>query len=268
MTLLTLTTAHNSTPPFDPLRGAVCVTQGPWLQSEWVVLGPKEDFLPVRQGGSSTVVLIGSSRLQRGEAQECKVIKRVPSDLERCEDFRLVYPDKRSNRGIHTYATGEVLSPEELGALEIRVAECMESFVLRQKRAAIAREVSQAKAVSQLERRKPEGAVAYILAEQDLADSDSQSDYFNHKTVRTVVLAFSRTGRADFRELRKAALKLAETQNLAALGAEVEHRENYSGGEGHYLKLGYAHASGWRVSKHTLVRLPPLDLAEDENWRV
>lgn len=98
----------------------------------------------------------------------------------------------------------------------------------------------------------PEGVVAVIKAHLREDDSDPQSDYFSHKTVKTIYLAFSRHQRDLFTELRAAARLFEETAGLANEGPEVEHREKYSMGEGYYL--GHSRNSGWVVKKSRIYR--------------
>ncbi len=96
----------------------------------------------------------------------------------------------------------------------------------------------------------PTWAKAYILAELREDESDIQSDYFHSRTVRSVVLAFSRHTRNLFPELRKAAALFPETTPLATEGEE--HREDYSGGSGLYLGGKRGKWSGWIVRKHRI----------------
>ncbi|MCQ8781695.1 DNA methyltransferase family protein [Mangrovibrevibacter kandeliae] len=97
--------------------------------------------------------------------------------------------------------------------------------------------------------RVPSCAQAVIVAELIQDDSDSMSDYYGSKTLRTVILAFSKHKRDLFPELRKAAATFPETAELAAAPESAEHREKYSMGGGYYLKAGFRHSSGWQVRK-------------------
>lgn len=104
-------------------------------------------------------------------------------------------------------------------------------------------------AARDLERYQPAWAKAAIVAELVHDQSDSMSDYFGHTTTRRIVLAWSSHTRDLFPEMRKAAALFAETAELATAPADAEHREKYSMGGGFYLKAGYRHSDGWRVSK-------------------
>ena len=109
---------------------------------------------------------------------------------------------------------------------------------------------NQAKA--DVERYAPAWAKAAIVAELDQDDSDSMTDYFNHRTLRTVVIGWSRHTRDLFPELRKAAATFPETADLADAPENAEHREKYSMGAGYYLKRGWRDSSGWCVKKRSL----------------
>ena len=98
----------------------------------------------------------------------------------------------------------------------------------------------------------PEWAKAAIIASLEEDDSDSMTDYFNAKTVRRVIIGFSRHCRDLFPELRKAARLFPETAALADAPADAEHREKYSMGGGYFLKKGGRYSSGWKVQKETL----------------
>lgn len=83
-------------------------------------------------------------------------------------------------------------------------------------------------------------------------ESDSMSDYFNSRSTRSIVLAWSKHTRNLFPELRAAAARHEQTAHLATAPENAEHRENYSMGAGNYLQIGGRYSSGWRVRKCTL----------------
>lgn len=124
------------------------------------------------------------------------------------------------------------------------------------------REVSARKAFeAEAAAKMPAGTEAVIVAELVQDDSDSMTDYYASRTVRTVILAFSQHARDLFPELRKAARNLPETAALADAPDSAEHREKYSMGAGYYLKAVSRHANGWRVRKvklygHGASRIP------------
>lgn len=97
--------------------------------------------------------------------------------------------------------------------------------------------------------RIPANAKAVIIAELERDVSDSMTDYFNAKTVRTVILGFSTHSRDLFPELRKAAANFAETAHLVDAPASAEHRQKYSMGAGYFLKATGRYSDGWKISK-------------------
>lgn len=112
-------------------------------------------------------------------------------------------------------------------------------------------------------KRVPADAKAIIVAELVADRSDSMSDYYGSSTTRTVILAFSKHTRDLFPELRKAARNFAETAHLADADEKAEHRQKYSMGAGYFLKDGFTHDDGWKVSKQRLWNgIESLPLAE------
>lgn len=103
-------------------------------------------------------------------------------------------------------------------------------------------------------KRCPDWAKAVFVAELEEDNCDSMSDYYNARTVRTVILGFSRHTRDLFAEMRKAAATFAETAHLADAPDSAEHREKHSMGGGYYLKAGHRYGNGWKVSKQKLYR--------------
>ena len=85
----------------------------------------------------------------------------------------------------------------------------------------------------------PHDAKAMIVARLREDESDPMTDYFSSRTVRTVILGFSRHTRDLFSEMRKYAANMPEE--------EYEHREKYSMGGGYYL--GESRYSGWIIQK-------------------
>ncbi len=101
--------------------------------------------------------------------------------------------------------------------------------------------------------KRPAGAEALIVAIFDQDDSDSMTDYHNHKMTRVVAIGWRRGKREDFRQLRAAAALFPDTAHLGPqAGAEVEHRENWSMGSGNYVKAGHDDSTGWRVKSQEL----------------
>jgi hypothetical protein len=94
---------------------------------------------------------------------------------------------------------------------------------------------------------QPAWAKSLIIAELHEDQSDSQTDYFNSKVVKTVALAWSKSTRDSFKEMRKAAGRFTETEHLVTGG--TEHREKYSMGRGYYLAGDGSSYSGWQIRK-------------------
>lgn len=100
----------------------------------------------------------------------------------------------------------------------------------------------------------PENAKAVIIAEKISDDSDSMTDYHGSNVVETLILAWSTHRKDLFPEMRKASQNAKETIHLVNAPESAEHSEKYSMGGGYYLKDGYRHSSGWRVSKQRLYK--------------
>lgn len=97
--------------------------------------------------------------------------------------------------------------------------------------------------------KRPAWAKAAIVAEYQEDESDSMSDYFNARTTRRVVLAWSKHTRDLFPEMRKAAALFEPTQDLETAPESAENREKWSMGGGYYLSHGGRYHTGWKVSK-------------------
>lgn len=70
----------------------------------------------------------------------------------------------------------------------------------------------------------PKDAQAVIVARLKVDKSDLQTDYYASKTVRTVILGFSKHKRDLFSEMRKYASNFTETAYLATYNERCEHR--------------------------------------------
>lgn len=93
---------------------------------------------------------------------------------------------------------------------------------------------------------------AVIVAELHHNESDIMTDYFDFRTAKTVILAFSKHNRDLFPEMRKAALKSDNLaiRELATAPVEWENREKYSMGRGYYLAKSIY--DGWCIKKQAL----------------
>ena len=95
----------------------------------------------------------------------------------------------------------------------------------------------------------PPWAEYALIAELHEDNCDSMTDYFNARTLRTVVIGWSKHGRDLFPEMRKAAATFEPTAELADAPESAEHREKWSMGGGFYLKTGSRYCNGWAVKK-------------------
>lgn len=95
----------------------------------------------------------------------------------------------------------------------------------------------------------PTAAKAVIVAEMVEDQCDFMSDYHGSTTTNTIILAFSNHTRDLFAEMRKAARNHEATAHLADAPDDAEHRQKYSMGGGYFLKDGYRHSNGWKISK-------------------
>jgi len=136
----------------------------------------------------------------------------------------------------------ELLAQAQAKSAERRAQQQAEADAARQERARYEAEI---------ERRIPAWAKAVIIGELIEDCSDSMSDYWNGRTIRSVVLGFSRHTRDLFPEMRAAAANFPETADLVTAPESAEHREKYSMGGGYYLKAGSRYSNGWKVSKQT-----------------
>jgi len=101
----------------------------------------------------------------------------------------------------------------------------------------------------------PSWANAVIIAtftEHDEVASDPYSDYYQSKTTRTIILAWSKHTRMLFPELRKACLNHADTCYMNNKEQSKEHRQNYSMGVGYLLTDNDYIRNGWHIKKHVL----------------
>jgi len=94
----------------------------------------------------------------------------------------------------------------------------------------------------------PKWAKAYIVAELKKDESDSQSDYFNASTQKTLLLAWSASDHLNFKEMREAGRQAPkEIENLDELKEDRYHRilGNYYHG---WTIRKYRIGSGWNTS--------------------
>ncbi|WP_055076323.1 phosphoadenosine phosphosulfate reductase family protein [Pseudanabaena sp. 'Roaring Creek'] len=95
----------------------------------------------------------------------------------------------------------------------------------------------------------PDWAVAAIVARCEENKSDSNADYHGSITKKKMVLAFSKSKKDDFNEMRRAAVLCDETAHL--VDPKFENREKYSLGNGYYL--GHSRYDGWQIGKEKMI---------------
>ncbi len=159
-------------------------------------------------------------------------------------------PADLSPIGWHVLGDKEPLNSAEVAvlaalALDVEATKAKQEDAKEQERAeALARG-------REVLKRLPAGCKALIVAQLRQDASDSMSDYYGSKTVRTVILAASTHTRSNFAEMRKAAARFPATAHMAT--ESDENREMYSMGGGMYLseKDGHRH-SGWIIRKDVM----------------
>lgn len=144
-------------------------------------------------------------------------------------------------------ATEIVCTPEHCEALREKLMKHREKQHAQSMRDTEERDAAEKLGAEYLAEHRPQWAKAVIVAELQKDESDSMTDYFASKTVKTLVLAWSKHTRDLFPEMRKAA------KRAPILPTEwVEHREKYSMGKGYYLGEGRSSYSGWHIRKLNL----------------
>jgi len=146
-------------------------------------------------------------------------------------------------------------NPQFMDAFEVMQLQSEAEYKAKAKQEAKQKERErneQLKAIGKerLQRLIPAEAKAVIIAELHENESDSMTDYFGYRTLRTVILGFSNHTKDLFSEMRKYAANVEETAYLATENKEYENREKYSMGSGYYL--GQSKYSGWIVKKEKL----------------
>lgn len=166
------------------------------------------------------------------------------SRVDRLRDFEDVF-------GIGTYyIKGDIFkgSADELNNI---VIEAKQREAKEKEREESARILQQQAEAGKIEEGKaaviiPEWAKTVIVADLYENESDSMTDYFNTRVVKTVILGYSANTRNNMQELKKAALNFEETKDFVNQ-EDSEHTNGHS-----YLPdyfLGSSRWSGWKVNK-------------------
>lgn len=98
------------------------------------------------------------------------------------------------------------------------------------------------------------GVIVATLTDYEDESSESHGGEFHTKTLKTIILAWSKHSRNLFPELRKACLNHPETAFLNDPEKSVEHRERFAMGEGYYLTDTKYIRYGWQVKKRNFYR--------------
>ena len=199
--------------------------------------------------------------------QVLKRPSRVIYEIPKAGTYKTVTLDGKTLNNYEQYlkesdiCVNEKLPQEQIDALVKEATEIKE-------RERIEREEQEAKQLARSEEakkwfqeNKPNWAKAIIIAELEEDTIDPMSDYFGSRTVKRLLLAFSATDRNDFSEMRKAAENAEETKHLAEYDQKLEHRDNYTGGNGYWL--GEHRYSGWQINKQPIGQYTPTIYVED-----
>jgi len=163
------------------------------------------------------------------------------------EAYSLKPIEKKFGIGLY-YKEGEMANPEEItDALSKALEKEARDEIIKEKKDREYKELLE-KGKQIFEKIKPDWAKTAIIAEYEIDDCDLMTDYFSTKTGKQILLGFSPHKRNVFSELRKFAALRKETMHLGE-SKEYEHRENYAGGAGYYLKKGSRYSTGWIVKK-------------------
>ncbi|HIF5656372.1 hypothetical protein P5E07_16460 [Vibrio parahaemolyticus] len=98
------------------------------------------------------------------------------------------------------------------------------------------------------------GVIVATLTDYDAESSESRAGEFHTKTLKTIILAWSKHSRNLFPELRKACLNHPETAFLNDPEKSVEHCERFAMGEGYYLTDTKYIRYGWQIKKRNFYR--------------
>lgn len=184
----------------------------------------------------------------------------------RTEAYSMKRADQKVWHGQHMFIQDEKLDARETQRL-IQVAREQKQ---REEELKEVKEQEKEKIIEQgkqlFHQHAPKGTKAVIVAEYQVDESDSMTDYFASRTGKTIVLGFSKHYRNLFPEMRKYAGNLKETEHMVVKPsvnyngeekteenkdwwtASDEHRENYSMGAGTYLKSSRGRG-GWVIRK-------------------
>ena len=218
-------------------------------------------------GGAKTDILIGfdnghnfedrlcvgrSDDLDKGIEKRIKELKKLFSEQQES----LSSEDKIQLGFIENIDLSLIDNADNHNQFRAAVAEDLKNKEEAEKAAYAVKEAAREKRRQEAEEFKkslniPEDAkgviVAYFTSMSD--HSDPYTDYYESKTDRVIVLAWSKHTRHLFSEMRKAAKNHEDTKHLADKENSTEHRENYSMGAGNYLTENEYIRFGLKIKK-------------------
>ena len=183
------------------------------------------EWLAEKGGNGSLISLSSEDFYKLSEEEQQKEWRKNSYSLVvqvRCEGKQDLYIDPQG----YNYAryVGVLGTQESLERLHTDKENREADTRQRAKEALEARQQARADAIAKgkalFEAQKPEWAVAAILGELQQNESESQSDYFNSKTVKRIFLGWSKSTRDAFKEMRKAADSRPETAHLG-IGKDI-----------------------------------------------
>jgi len=182
-----------------------------------------------------------------------EVVNPETLTYSRKEVFALKFIDEKRDNRIQLYIMPESdsIDGEELASLIASADAALIAADAAAKEKAEDLNKNLAKGKALFDAQCPKVAKALVIAEYEVDESDTMTDYFHQRREQLHVLSWSAHTRDLFSEMRKHAGNFSGTEHLAAFNRGDERREKHSMGKGFYLKHGYG--DGWTVSKLTLI---------------
>ena len=198
----------------------------------------------------------GENKYFRGHGSRYRAINLENHRYKTIEAMTLEWITDKTNDRIQTYITNRQMDTNEIANMIVLAK-------INEQNANAEQNIANEMRIQRLNKGKvlfskfiPKEAKALIIAEKTRNKTDYHTDYFGHICTETVILGWSKHKRQLFPEMRKHADVITETAHLKEKPivnrygrAKDEHRENYSGGGGTYLKDGDRHDTGWQIRK-------------------
>jgi hypothetical protein len=115
----------------------------------------------------------------------------------------------------HFFVQDRVLSEEDVTALRVEADNKVRTEQQIQQRAEIEGERLLKIGKELFDKHIPKEAKSLIIAERNINESDSQTDYFAHRTEEVVILGWSKHNKDLFSEMKKFAKVIPETEHLS-----------------------------------------------------